>query len=1147
MFQKSGEFWMLGDCEAPIHVKDSKGLGYIEHLLRNPGVEFHVFDLIGLGDSAADRSAASLVEFAGATRVGRREALSDAGELLDDKTRAAYRDRLTELRDLIDDAKQRGDADAVARAEDEIDALSRELSRAVGKGGRQRRAASAVERARVAVTKAIKYSIDKIRQNDVALSQTLERSIRTGTFCVYRPDPLDSLKWELGSPETDDADSPTPTAPTDAGPGPRDVSDQTSAPGLIVVGKRTQFVGREAEREQIAAAFKNAMIGAGSVVLIASGPGVGKSRLALECAREASARAGLALTGRCYQTQEPHPYIPFVEIIDRALANAPSKEVFRHALADNAPELAQIAPRLRRSFPDIPAPLNLPPQQARRYLFDSLHEFLARSARAQPIFLILDDLHWADDATLSLLLHLARRIIDVPAVIVGTYRDTPVDFSESLTRALEDLIREGVRPIRLRGLPKPAVARMIQALCGAEPPEKLADAIHDETEGNPFFVEELVKHLIEDNQLFDAEGRFSSALGNGAIAVPQSVGLVIGRRLDRLSQPTREVLDSAATIGRRFDFELLESLVGSGSQTVLDALDEALKSGLIYADSKRRPALAFAHEIARQTILSRVSPPRLQRLHLRVARLLEERYAESLDEHAADIADHLLAAGPTAQPAQVSDYLARAGRHAMRASAYDEAWHHFETALQHLPPGESETRAQLLCDLGMTKRSLDRWEEALAHWRESLKFYGASGDLSAVGRLSFTIVEALSWAGRHFDALRMAEEALAQLKDSVSVDHARLLGAVGMINSAAGVYQPAHDALAEAFHLAEQLDDPKAVGAVLSYRAFHNFVFLRLDEAISDGMRCAQILRAEAAFWSLAQLLGFLQTAMFEMGRLREALVICDELEPMAARLGHSAAMMLQVRIKAWCDFCQNNDLDALEKRFARDLEITQAARLPWVATSHAQLGLINFLRGDWDAALRRCEVACAAEFPNAFDGFAAGLLFRQRAYMGDRQGALELLADKRDRLPVLGSANPTGSWALLMMVVEGLYVLDERQQAADLYPLAVQGANLGVRCLTVISRVPHLTAGLAAVAARQWHRAEEHFNAALADAEAMPHPLEAAEARRFYGQMLIERAGSGDFERALPMLVLAREAYTRMRMPRHCAIIEALENSRRR
>ncbi len=1157
IFRKDGEFWTVGYAERLIHIKDSKGLAYIVQLLRNPNMEFHVLELIGIPTDGLQSSVPEADESAAGTgparpdydpQSGVHRGFGDAGELLDDKTKIAYRKRLTDLRENLDDAKQSGDLEGAAAAEAEIDALTRELSRAIGWGGRSRRAASATERARVSVTKAIKYTIDKIEQNDPALARQLTRTINTGTFCAYNPGSLQPVQWDFGDPDHASADSPEsptrPKAPHAAAQGSSDIpgagSVSASIAPVVALGRRTEFVGREAERRQIVAAFEAAQNGAGRVILIGGEAGVGKTRLAIECAREAATKGATVLFGRCYESPEPHPYIPFVEMIEMALAQAPSPEFFRQALGDNAPELAQLVPRLRRLFPDIPAPLELPPQQARRYLFDSLHEFMTRGARARPAFLIIDDLHWADESTLALLVHLARRIAQGPAVIVGTFRDTGVEVGAALAKAVEDLIRDGVGPLRLQGLPRPAVAAMIGALCGNEPPKELVESLYYETEGNPFFLEELLKHLIEENQLFDPYGNFRSNLSPGDFAVPQSVGLVVGRRLDRLSQATREVLAAAAAIGRRFSFKLLESVAACDGAVMLAAIDEALKAGLILPSSNRDNPLTFAHEIVRQTILGQVSPPRLQRLHLRVAQGIEKSYPEGFEEYSAEIADHLLRAGSDADPVELARYLTVAGKRAMRASAYEDALHHFEAALQ-CQPSTDAVRAELLSELGMTKRSLDRWEEALSHWRESLKFYAAAGDLSAVGRLSFAIVEALSWAGRHMDAAQMAYSALALLKDGVSADRARLFGAVGMINSAAGVYQAAYDALAEAVHDAGELHDDKILGAVLSYRAFHNFVFLRRDEAIADGMRSAQLLRSGDALWSLAQLLGFLQTAMFEAGNIAGSRAIGEELEPLATRLSHSAARMLGVRISAWCDFCKKPDLDALERSFTRDLEITQAAKLPWVATSHAQLGLVDFLRGNWEAARDRCEQACAAEFPNAFDGFGAGMLFRQLAYMGDKSGALKLLEEKKARLPRLGSPSPMGAWALLLLVVEGLFVLGERARAAELYPLALQGANTGMRCLTVISRFPHTMAGTAAACEQQWGRAEGHFRKAIEQTDAMPHPLERAEARRFYAQMLIERGRAGDSSKARSLLSEGFLDYRLIGMPKHGAIVTAL------
>ena len=168
-------------------------------------------------------------------------------------------------------------------------------------------------------------------------------------------------------------------------------------------------------------------------------------------------------------------------------------------------------------------------------------------------------------------------------------------------------------------------------------------------------------------------------------------------------------------------------------------------------------------------------------------------------------------------------------------------------------------------------------------------------------------------------------------------------------------------------------------------------------------------------------------------------------------------------------------------------------------------------------------------------------MLLRQRAYTGDLAGARSLFAQKKDRLPHLDRPSPIGGWGLLMLAVEALFVIGQREQAAELYPLARQAAQTGVICLEVISRFPQTVAGLAAAAGKQWDKAEEHFQIAMKQAVEFPHRLEEMEIRRFYGQMLIERNGTGDRDQAGAMLTGAIEGYSQIGMPRHASIAQEL------
>ena len=182
----------------------------------------------------------------------------------------------------------------------------------------------------------------------------------------------------------------------------------------------------------------------------------------------------------------------------------------RKALGEQAPELARLLPKLKNILPELPPPLDLPPAQARRHLFNCFFDFVARVASEQPALMILEDLHWADDSTLSLLDHLTQRLSDLPLMVIGTYRDAELNVTRALAKTLEDLLRGRLATLMsLKGLPRDELAVMLNGLSGKSPPAAVVGEIFAETEGNPFFVEELFRHLEEENRLYDSSGSFA--------------------------------------------------------------------------------------------------------------------------------------------------------------------------------------------------------------------------------------------------------------------------------------------------------------------------------------------------------------------------------------------------------------------------------------------------------------------------------------------------------------------------------------------------------------------------------------------------------------------------------------------------------------
>ena len=922
IFRKEGEYWTVGYSGRSIRLKDTKGLGYLSHLLRHPAAEFHVLDLAGgiASRREEDETAQSVQGLPRGDEDLEKtgihiSSLGDAGEMLDEQAKVAYRRRLSELREELEEAKELGKVKRAEQAEAEIDALTRELSRAVGLGGRNRRAASASERARQTVTKTIKGVLERITDSDATLGDIFSRCIKTGTFCSYQPDPDFPIAWEFAATTIERAERPTSIGD----PAPAHADHSLAAPAVLDISpfslaERTAFVGRESEGIAIRSVIDHALTGEGSLVMLWDGPGVGKTRLAMEMSEYASSKGFRCSVGHCYERDEPFPYLPFVEIIEGSLAQAASLDDFRRRMGDNAAELAQIAPSLRHIFPDIPQPLELPPAQQRRYLFQSVSETLGRAARTRSQLYILEDLHWADESTLALLIHLANRVAQLPIVIIGTYRSGYSDNNPALVRTLEELIRMGVRPLKLGGLSRDAIAQMLHGLSAREAPESLLSLIYEESEGYPFFVEEVYRHLVEEGKLFDATGQFRTGIKIDEIDVPENVRLIISRRLERLDEKEKRALAAAAVIGRSFSFQLLTTVSQIDVDELFTVIEKAQQMGIIIPSSEgpERP-FTFTHELVRQTLLADISAPRRQRWHASVAEAIERLNPDALKEHAGEIIDHLLKAGTFVDRQKLVRCLTLAGDSALDAAAFEEARSIFRTALSHHAAIDAKERAELLARLAMAESGLARWDTALANLRESLEVYIGVGDRDLIARSFSGLTDALIVAGRFEQAIETAHRGLSYLEGDLSVDRVLLLNGLSQALAWAEGYEPAHEALKEALNLASQLADPKLVARVVGVRSIINFHFFRLREAVEDGFQCKQLGGSDAPAWQRAVQLRALYPSLAYLGRTEEAARVASELEPFARKTGQSFPIALCRTINAWAEFGKAPDIAKLE------------------------------------------------------------------------------------------------------------------------------------------------------------------------------------------------------------------------------------------
>ncbi|HZI38747.1 MAG TPA: BTAD domain-containing putative transcriptional regulator [Acidimicrobiia bacterium] len=916
------------------------------------------------------------------------------------------------------------------------------------------------------------------------------------------------------------------------------VWDQAEPVPAAAFAARTPYVGREAERSELARLVDGAGRGQGSLVLIGGEPGVGKTRLTEELGSEAAAKGFRVLIGRCYESDGAPPYVPFVEIFEQALAATPSPEAIRAILGDEAPEVAKLVPGLRRRFPDIPAPLELPPEQERYYLFNSLRDYLARAAAGRPLFLVLDDLHWADEGTLLLLEHLSERIPRLAVLAIGTYRDTEVTPEHRLARPLEGLLRRRLaHQLSLKRLPEEGVTALLRVLSGQEPPPLLVTAVHAETQGNPFFTEEVFKHLAEEGRLYDEDGRFRSEVTIGELEVPESLRLVLGRRLERLGDNGRRALAAAAVVGRAFTYELLEALGELAPEPLLDALEEAQRARLIapLSDSPDEDRLLFSHELIRQTLLAELSPPRRRRLHLLVADTLERLCATTLDEQASEIAHHLTQAGPAADRRRLLGFLALAGRQAMRTADYEDALRHFEAAVAMAELAEPSERAELFTQRGFARRCVGRLEDALPDWQEALRLHDESGNVEDAAHMCHEASRDLFYLNRDREAMHLAERGLAVLGDRETPQRAEMLAWTGLSGAYVSPFEPGAALIDEALALAERLGDKRTVGYALVTRSLHRMAFSQYQEVLDAGLEGTRLLKAHGDLWEVCTALGLMEYAALELGRTQLAAELSAEVVTLASRLGHTFALEVMQPVYVWStQLMTNSAFDVCEAEARRHLEV--AGPLGFHHMSATMLAQVAFLRGNWDEALRWAEEAVSnSPEDHHTSGMDWACFLRMLAYSGRNAEVHAVLHERRSGLPRSGRLNGLGSWCIPDGAVEALWVIGDREGAAAFYPLVREFIETTGGMLHILG--PHLVermAGIGAAAGGQWALAEAHFQTALRQAEDLPYEIEGAETRRFYAEMLLDRNAPGDRDRARSLVEEALVLYRRVGMPRH-------------
>ncbi len=885
------------------------------------------------------------------------------------------------------------------------------------------------------------------------------------------------------------------------------------------------FVGREKEMDELRASLEDALSGRGRLLMLVGEPGIGKTRTAEELATYASLRNTQVLWGRCYEGEGAPAYWPWVQVI-RSYVHDCEPQALMSEMGPGAADIAQVVSEVKERLPGLPTPPTLEPEQARFRLFDSITTFLKNASNRQPIVLVLDDLHWADKPSLLLLQFLARELRGARLMVLGNYRDVELRRQHPLSQTLGELARQQLsQRILLRGLTERDVARFIEITAGVSPPGALVDAVYRETEGNPFFVNEVVRLLVADGRLERPE-----EVKSWSVTIPQGVREVVGRRLDHLSEECNRVLTVASVIGREFGLDALERVILRQAQDerlkgdrLLEALEEAVAARVLNEVPRVVGQYSFSHALMRETLYEELTTTRRVRLHRQIGEVLEALHSDNLEPHLPELAYHFSEGAQAGDVDKAIDYARRAGERATSLLAYEEAATHYGTALQALEVKDKPDEAQhceLLLALGEARMSAGdttAGREIFQRATDIARKIGAPEQLAqaTLGYGSgFLIVE----MGRVDEFLvGLCEEALQALGEGDNALRARLLARWATEMYFTDAEQQRVSLSQEAVEVARRVGDPMALIHALQARALYLVAPDTIDEALSIA---DEMLR-------LADEVGDAVVSIYAHGmrilswlRLGEIEAVDAEIETYD-RLAHGLRQPLYV----WLAALFRAMRALLEGRFEEGERLARQA-LAMGRGVQGQNALqwfgVQLFDIRWGQGRLEELVATTKDFVGQYPAVPAwrcALAFIYGELGRDTEARIELenLA-ANDFKDIPQDAN----WLIGIALLSGVCAsVGDSLHAGRLYDLLLPhaGINVYVGAPVICSGSASRYLGLLAATMSRWEDAERHFQDALQMHEKMGARPWVARTQHQYADMLLRRDEPGDREKALDLL----------------------------
>src|SRR5580693_5705945 len=885
-------------------------------------------------------------------------------EVADEAFAQAERNRLEELRvaaledRLAADLDLGGHAAAVAELEELAgryrfrERLAGLLMLALYRSGRQGEALQAFAAARR--TLAEELGIDPGRWL---------RQLETG---ILRQDP--GLDWT--PPPQEPGTSPDESGGSAGAAGPALAASVTQHPEAAA----DELVGREDQLAALEGVLAGARGGRGRVVLVAGEPGIGKTRLAEEAARRAAAAGMQVAWGRCHEGDGAPTLWPWAQVVRQLAAELGPGELAA-MLGPSVGWLGQLKPELAKPAQSA-GPLPVADLGVARFQLNrAVAGLLRRAAETRPLLVVVDDLHWADVPSLSLLAFLAGELKDARLVVVGTYRDVEVVAGRPLAETLGALAREPVvERIALGGLDRAGVALLIGRTIGGRPAEPLVQAVADRCGGNPFFITELLRLLQSERQL---------AAPDAAVAarrdIPVGVRDVLRRRLARLPAQTGTLLMVAAVAGRGFDLDLIEAVTGLEDDSALDAAEAAVLAGLIIEDDRAAGQYRFAHALVRETIYEDISRARRARLHARVVdALVAVRGPEPAPP--AEMAYHCWQAVPVIGAGRALPYLLRAGEQAAAQRAYEAADEQFARAL--------ELASQLPASPQATEQEI-RIAARLGTVRLVMRGFADPDAAQALARARSLAVR----AGRRGEP--------AEGRWALFVSH--------LVRSELG---PAQELGAELVALGSERNDPallsaghRQVGTVALHRGDLQEAQQHLEHALAASRDIAPGVPGDAPVEPTLACQGALGVARAYQGHADAALRLTGQAVSSARRLGDPLSLVFALFWDAWAATVAEAVTRALDSATEQAALIAKHGFRQWGIAPQFFRGWAEARSGDPRRGERRIRAALAemdATGTREFRPFALGLLAEAQLLAGrpaEAGDTLRLATQEADRL----------------------------------------------------------------------------------------------------------------------------------------------------